>query len=154
MRREEGFTVVQLMVALIVVAVVSAVATPLFISHQRNVRFSSAMLDFKCLLHRSKALAGIEATTFRIDLADSITAVVSRHSPPPNGNYVLTGDTLTLPPGVRFDLSTGKRTIHFFPDGGASLTPDTLTIVMRKNAQNVRIRKLFLLPAIGEVVLK
>lgn len=152
MRREKGFTVLQLLVSVVVIAVVSGIATPLFISHQRNVRFSSAVMDFKALLHRTKALAGIEGTDFRVDFADSITAFVSRHSPPPAGNYVLTGDTLELPARVRFDLSAGNGTFYIFPDGRATFTSDTLTIFMTENARNVRIRKLFLLPAIGEVI--
>ncbi len=154
MRRADGFTAVELMVSIVVVAVVVAVATPLFISHQRNVQFSSAVMDFKAMLHRTRALAGIEATDFRVDFVDSITAVVARHVPPPDGNYVLTGDTLRLPPRIRFDLSAGAGTFYFFPDGTASFTSDTLTILMTENANDIRIRKLFLLPAIGEVVFK
>jgi type II secretory pathway pseudopilin PulG len=154
MKREKGFTVVQLLGAVVAVAILSAVVMPRFISHQRNVQFSSAVMEFKSLVQRSRALAGIEATNFRIDFADSVTAVVSRHSPPPEGNYVLTGDTLNLPPRVRFDLSAGAGTFYFFPDGTADLTTDSLIILMTENAQNVRIRKLFLLPAIGEVISK
>lgn len=150
MRHVEGFTVVQLLISVIIVGVISAAATPMLISHHRSVQFSSAILNFKSLVQRTKALASIEATTFRIDLADSVTAVVSRHSPPPEGNYVLTGDTLELPPKVRFDLS--GETFYLFADGRASFTSDTLTIIMTENTRNVRIRKLFLLPAIGEVV--
>jgi len=152
MVRERGFTILQLAVSVIAIAVVSAIATPLFISHQRNVRFSSAVSSFKALLHRTKALAGIEAADFRIDFADSVTAFVSRHSPPPVGNYVLTGDTLELPAHVRFDLSGGSGTFHIFADGGATYTSDTLTILMTENAKNVRMKRLFLLPAIGEVI--
>lgn len=152
MSREEGFTIIQVLVAIIVAAVVSAVATPLFISHQRSVQFSSAVLDFKSMLQRARALSAIEATDFRIDFADSMTAIASRHNPPPQGNYVLTGDTLRLPARVRFDLSGGPGVFYFHPDGGANFTADTLTILMTENARDVRIRKLFLLPAIGEVI--
>ena len=71
MSREEGFTIIQVLVAIIVAAVVTAVATPLFVSHQRSVQFSSAVLDFKSMLQRARALSAIEATDFRIDFPDS-----------------------------------------------------------------------------------
>jgi type II secretory pathway pseudopilin PulG len=154
MSREEGFTVIQLLVVIVVVAVVSGIAIPPFLSHQRSVQFSSAVLDFKSMVQRAKALSAIEGTNFRIDFADSITAVVSRHSPPPQGNYVLTGDTLRLPPRIHFDLTGGPGVFYFYPDGRADFTADTLTILMTENTRNIRTRRLFLLPAIGEVVTK
>lgn len=154
MGREEGFTVIQLLAALIVAGIVTAIATPWFISHQRSVQFSSALLNLKSLLQRTRALAAIEATTFRIDLLDSTMAVVSKNNPPPENNYVLTGDTLRLPPRVQFDPSGVGGVFYFYPDGRASFTVDTLKITMAENGQIIRIRKLFLLPAIGEVVFK
>ncbi|KPJ50996.1 hypothetical protein AMJ40_01205 [candidate division TA06 bacterium DG_26] len=156
MRRsnEEGFTVVQLLASLVIVAIMSAIATPWFISHQRSVQFSSALMNFKSLIQRTKALAGIEGTTFRIDVTDSVTAVVSRHSPPPENNYVLSGDTLRFPPRVRFDAPAVGEVFYLFPDGRANFTGGTLTIMMTENSQNTRVRRLALLPAIGEVVLR
>lgn len=70
MRKESGFTIMELMVAIAIIAILSAVATPNMISWRNNTQFNSAIRSVKSAIEETRMNAVKSNLPARLDFID------------------------------------------------------------------------------------
>lgn len=110
-RRDQGFTLVELLVVLAIIALSLAIAAPLLARHVGGAALNAAAAEIRSALGQARSTAIVEDRT-----------VVFRGDP--GGGYWLDRNHFTLPlmngaQKLRV-ATTGGSEISFFPSGGSS----------------------------------
>lgn len=106
-----GFTLMEVTIACLIIALIAAFSTPRIIGAMREYRVGLAVRQMSDLIQRAKtqAVSDNNTVTLRVDTINSRAGLVVRDA---NGNEV-TVQYIPLPEGVRFAMPT--------PSGGSTL---------------------------------
>lgn len=139
---EEGFTLIELMVVVLIIAILIAIAIPTFLGAQNRARDRGAQSDLRNALTASKTLATDSAGLFQVS-GVNITAT-DMHATEPSLNFVAmasadsanvgvltegTGDSITLvkksASGTYFGISATKDGVVTYCKNAALTSIDT-----------------------------
>jgi type IV fimbrial biogenesis protein FimT len=158
MRKNAGFSLMEVMTVLGILAILSAIAIPGYLGWRDNARLASAAQDVYSIFQKAKIEAARRNATVAITFAANIATVYVDS----NGNFaqdggenVINSIDLSDYPGINLDASEGggdgitfanpDDTIAFAPNGfpldnTGSLTSGTVFLINRKNAKaSIRI---------------
>lgn len=121
-RSQAGFSLIELLIVIGLVAVISAMATASFAGRHEERSLESFLSDLKAYVRFVQYRAVEKGQTYRIDIGENgeLSSMVDESG---KGNFVEAGDTLALRLNrfksfrLSFDDTDG---IYFFPDGVAS----------------------------------
>jgi prepilin-type N-terminal cleavage/methylation domain-containing protein len=128
-RRERGFTMVEMAVVLLVIAIVAAFVVPQVISYMRKYRLGVASRNVATALQRARFLATSNNTRAGISITEIQRLQIEQYDPEGKGEPLNRGD-LRMPDGVFID-EDAPRQIAF--DGRGIITP------MPKESPAIRI---------------
>jgi prepilin-type N-terminal cleavage/methylation domain-containing protein len=126
--KQEGFTLIETVVVVLVGAVILAFATPKFTSAMRQYRVSMASRELSDLIHKAKmqAVSDNRSVTLRVDTATNRFGIVVCDAA---GNELRT-EYVPLPQGVTFSMPEGvsapmtgaptDRSVSFTPKTGST----------------------------------
>lgn len=121
-RPPEGFSLIEIMVVVAIVALAATIAVPNLIAWRTNLRLGSAVGELRTDLLSAKTLAAKENTTVTVQFYPATGSYSIKHTNL-NGNPVVVKATL-LPPGVSIDPTDPEYTMggsktSFSSRGGA-----------------------------------
>ncbi len=121
-RSERGFTVMELMVVVGLMAIISAIAMPSFVSWLPSYRLSAGARQVAADLQLARMKAISQNTTYRLNILTGGT----QYQLEKDAGFTLESGPFTLPPGIT--ASPTGATSEFQSRGTASATDDiTLT---------------------------
>ena len=126
-----GFTLVEMLVVLAIMALVAAIAAPGLVSHYRSKSLETVAgeITMRLRLSRTSAIATARPKQIVVDLGNRLIRFGER-------------DSLALPDDVKMTVITGKETVAgrqtvltFLPDGSAS----GMDIALQQKGRTARI---------------
>jgi len=118
--RADGFTLTEIIVALAIIAILTAIAIPNWSTLLPTYALNSAARQVQSELHRLKSRAVAENANFRVVFSGS-TYTIEKDS----GGYAPTGNSGTLPDGI-----TASATTVGFTSRGTSIDSSEKTITL------------------------
>lgn len=158
MRKESGFSLMEVMTVMGILAILGAIAIPGYLSWRDNAQLTSAAQDVYSIFQKAK----IEAARRNVIVAITFATNVATAYVDSNGNFaqdggenVINSINLSQYPGINLDTSEGggdgitfanpDDTIAFAPNGfpldnTGSLTSGTVFLINRKSVKaSIRI---------------
>lgn len=114
-KSDRGFTLIELMVALVIVGVIAAIATPNFLGLLNRIRVNSALEELLGAIRESQRLAMRQGRSCRINI-DPNTNLLSAT----NGNCLLNNRTINENVIIRTNLSGSTPNILFSRKGSTT----------------------------------
>jgi len=121
--RAGGFTLTEIIVALAIIAILTAIAIPNWSTLLPTYALNSAARQVQSELHRLKSRAVAENANFRLVFSGS-TYTIEKDS----GGYAPTGNSGTLPDGIT--LADASATTVGFTSRGTSIDSSEKTITL------------------------
>lgn len=157
--RRRGFTLVELVVVLLLIAVATAVTAPAFLDEEPRLDDIDAATQRVSLLFRlardsavhagtpvTVSIDSITHTAWLVTGADAESGAAASNVPRPAGAlHVTPGESLDLPASVRIEMARARARFRFMP-GGAAFGD---TIVLRTGAA---VRSITVNPWTGDAV--
>jgi len=119
--RAGGFTLTEIIVALAIIAILTAIAIPNWSTLLPTYALNSAARQVQAELHRLKSRAVAENANFRLVFSSGTTYTIEKYS----GGYAPTGNSGTLPDGI-----TASATTVGFTSRGTSIDSSEKTITL------------------------
>lgn len=116
---EDGFTLTEIIVALAIIAILTAIAIPNLSTLLPNYALNSGARQVQSELHRLKSRAVSENANFRLVFSGT-TYSMQKYS---SGSYTPTGESKTLPDGITL-ADTSDTTLGFTSRGTSIDTSD------------------------------
>lgn len=128
--RAGGFTLTEIIVALAIIAILTAIAIPNWSTLLPTYALNSAARQVQAELHRLKSRAVAENANFRLVFSGT-TYTLEKYS---GGSYSATGNSGTLPDGIT--LADASATTVGFTSRGMSIdsSEQTITLCNVKNS--------------------
>ena len=121
LRRRDGFTLIEIIVALTIVGILSAIAIPNWSTLLPTHALNGAARQVQSELHRLKSRAVSENAAFHLVFStSSYTYTIEKYS---GGSWTATGENKPLPEGITL-ASTSDTTLGFTSRGTSSDSSD------------------------------
>lgn len=124
MRRDAGFTLIELIVVLVVTAMLFAVSVPSFSKLSESREYQSAVREVVTAAHMAKkrAVHRNAPVDLVFDASEHSLAIVTAGNPPAQDAFSKLPDSLEISVVTAADLSPGEglSVIRFYPMGGSS----------------------------------
>ena len=128
--KEEGFTLLELLIVMVVVGILAALGLSGYLNAQRNAQLSEASTQFATDLQRARS----EAQRYNRDASLALNADGS--------SYTLTLDgqetTRQLPHDAQVEITAGRPTVTYSAPYGEVDAPDRRFVISTARTPNVR----------------
>lgn len=114
LRRRDGFTLIEIIVTMTLIAILSAIAIPNWNTLLPNYALKSAGRQVQSELHKLKSRAVSENASFHLVFSTTTSYIIEKK--PSGGSYTATGESRTLPDGITL-AGTSDTTLGFTSRG-------------------------------------